>query len=101
MQINLSGQHFEITPTLRDYVNTKFPRLSRFFTPITLIHIVLKIEKTRHIAEATLQANGEDLHATAKESSMNAAIDRLLDKLTRQLTKYKIKLYHLQRARLN
>jgi putative sigma-54 modulation protein len=94
MQINLSGQHFEITPALHDYVNEKIPKLSRFFDPIPLVHLVLKVEKMQHIAEATLQANGEDLHATAKEATMMAAVDSLIDKLVRLLKKHKEKHYH-------
>lgn len=94
MQINLSGQHFEITPNLRNYVNEKVPKLSRFFDPIPLIHVVLKVEKMQHIAEATLQANGEDLHATAREATMTAAIDSLIDKLIRLLKKHKDKRLH-------
>lgn len=91
MQINLSGHHVAITPALRHYVNEKLPKLSRFFDPIPQIHVVLKVEKIQHTAEATIQANGEELHATSTQTDMYAAIDGLVDKLVRRLTKYKNK----------
>lgn len=36
-----------------------------------------------------MQVNGAELHASAEESDMYAAIDQLVDKLSRQLTKHK------------
>lgn len=44
------------------------------------------------IAEATLNVNGGELHATSEAEDMYAAIDGLIDKLARQLTKHKDKL---------
>lgn len=44
------------------------------------------------IAEATIQVNGGELHASAEAEDMYAAIDGLMDKLARQLTKHKDKL---------
>lgn len=50
------------------------------------------MEKVQKIAEATVHLNGGELHATAEADDMYAAIDLLIDKLTRQLNKHKEKL---------
>ncbi|CAM4296717.1 ribosome hibernation promoting factor [Vibrio agarivorans] len=92
MQINLNGHHVDLTDSLQDYVNTKFEKLERFFDHINNVHVVLRVEKTRQIAEATLHVNQGDIHATAEDESMYAAIDSLVDKLVRQLNKHKEKL---------
>ncbi|MDN2482157.1 ribosome hibernation promoting factor [Vibrio astriarenae] len=92
MQINLNGHHVDLTDSLQDYVNTKFEKLERFFDHINNVHVVLRVEKNRQIAEATLHVNQGDIHATAEDESMYAAIDSLVDKLVRQLNKHKEKL---------
>lgn len=40
MQLNLSGQHIEITDSLRDHVNNKFEKLTRHFDHMTNVHVI-------------------------------------------------------------
>lgn len=98
MQLNLTGHHVEITPSLRSYVDEKFARLERHFDHVFDVHVILNVEKLRHTAEATVHVNGNDLFADATDEDMYAAIDRLIDKLDRQVKKHKEKLQdHHQR----
>ncbi len=92
MQINLTGHHVDLTDPLRSYVNDKFEKLERHFDHLTSIHVVLGVEKLRHKAEATIHMNGNSVFADATQEDMYAAIDLLLDKLDRQVLKYKEKL---------
>lgn len=92
MQLNITGQHVEITPALREFVNNKFAKLAQYSDRITQVHIVLKVERVQQIADATLHVSGGELHATSEADDMYAAIDGLIDKLARQLTKHKDKL---------
>ncbi|GAB2669350.1 ribosome hibernation promoting factor [Vibrio panuliri] len=92
MQININGHHVDLTDSMQDYVNEKFQKLERFFEHINSVHVVLKVEKLRQIAEATLHVNQAEIHASADDENMYAAIDSLTDKLVRQLNKHKEKL---------
>ena len=92
MQINLTGHHVDLTDSMQDYVNEKFQKLERFFDHINSVHVVLKVEKLRQIAEATLHVNQAEIHASSDDENMYAAIDSLVDKLVRQLNKHKEKL---------
>ncbi|MTH45670.1 ribosome hibernation promoting factor [Intestinirhabdus alba] len=92
MQLNITGNNVEITAALRDFLNIKFARLEHYFDRINQVYVVLKVEKLSHIAEATLHVNGGEIHAGAEGQDMYAAIDVLIDKLARQLTKHKDKL---------
>ena len=92
MQIDLTGQHVEITPPLREYVNNKLERLARHSGQLMDIHVILSVEKLRHKAEATLRVNGGSVFADATEEDMYAAIDALTDKLDRQVKKHNEKL---------
>lgn len=92
MQLNLTGQNVDVTQPLREFITTKFARLEHFFDGINQVYIVLKVERVTQVAEATLHVNGGELHATSEADDMYAAIDGLLDKLTRQLNRHKDKL---------
>ncbi|GMW06966.1 MAG: ribosome-associated translation inhibitor RaiA [Gammaproteobacteria bacterium] len=92
MQVNLTGHHVEITPALRDYVDSKLSRLMRHFDHVTDVHCILTVEKLRHKAEARINVSGNSLFADSVEENMYAAIDTLTDKLDRQIKKHKEKL---------
>lgn len=68
------------------------PNLSNILTESTRVYVVLKVEKVTHTSDATLHVNGGEIHASAEGQDMYAAIDGLIDKLARQLTKHKDKL---------
>ncbi len=92
MQLNLTGHHVDITDPLRDYVTDKLAKLERHFDNITNAHVVLNVEKLRHIAEARVLVSGAELFANSEHDNMYAAIDGLIDKLDRQVLKHKEKL---------
>ncbi|WP_272687170.1 ribosome hibernation promoting factor [Providencia sp. PROV149] len=92
MEFQITGHNIEVTPALRKTVEKKIKKLEQLFDRINGIQVVLKVEKVQQIAEATVQVNGAELHASAEENDMYAAIDLLVDKLSRQLTKHKEKL---------
>ena len=91
MQINLSGHHVDVTPSLRDYVMSKLQRLERHFENVTNAHVVLSINKLQQKAEATIHVSGGNLFADAVHEDMYAAIDALADKLDRQIKRHKEK----------
>jgi putative sigma-54 modulation protein len=92
MQININGHHIDLTDSMQDYVHSKFDKLERFFDHISNVQVILRVEKLQQIAEATLHVSQGEIHATAENENMYAAIDNLVDKLVRQLNKHKEKL---------
>ena len=92
MHINVTGHQVEVTEPLRQYAAEKIGRIHKHFDHVTNTNIVLHVQKTRHIAEATIHAKGAQLHADAEGADMYAAIDALADKLDRQVLKHKEKL---------
>lgn len=91
MQVNISGQHVEVTQPLRDYIDQKLKRLEGHFDKITNVQVIMKVEKLQQKVEATLQIPGGEVVANAEDADMYAAIDSLTDKLDRQLKKHKEK----------
>jgi putative sigma-54 modulation protein len=92
MQIDLTGQHVDISSALRDYVSGKLERLMRHSGQVLDVHVILSVEKLRHKAEATLRLNGGTVYADATEEDMYAAIDALTDRLDRQVKKHNEKM---------
>ena len=89
MQINVTGHHVEVTPALRAYVTEKMQKLSRHFDQVNSINVILNVEKLSQQAEATVRAGGRTLFATESAMDMYASIDGLVDKLDRQVRRYK------------
>ena len=92
MQLNVTGHHVVVTNALREYVVNKLEKIERHSDLVSDIHCILTVEKLRHKAEATVSVNGGKIYADATEEDMYAAIDGLVDKLDRQVKKYKEKL---------
>ncbi len=93
MNLSVSGHHLEVTPALREYVQSKLGRVTRHFDHVIDAHVILTADKIRRKAEVTLHVRGKDLHCESEEDDLYAAIDLLADKLDRQVLRYKDKLY--------
>jgi putative sigma-54 modulation protein len=93
MQIIVSGHQVIVTPSLRDYAETKLGRIVRHFDQLHDAYVVLSVEKLFQKAEATIHcAANKTIHADATGADLYAAIDGLADKLDRQVKKHKEKL---------
>ena len=91
MNMNMTGNHLDITPALRDYVVAKLDRITRHFDHVIDVNVVLAVDKLQHKAEVNLHTRGKDIHVEAVDADMYAAIDALIDKLDRQVVKHKEK----------
>lgn len=97
MNLTISGHHLEITPALRDYISSKLERVHRRFDQVIGVRFLLALENTkekekRQSAECTIALKGGELHAKTSNADLYAAIDELIDKLDRQVVKFKDKL---------
>lgn len=91
MQLKVSGHHLELTDSLRHYVSIKLKKLERHFESINNMNVILSVEKQRQKAESTIHVSGGEIYAAAEHGDLYAAIDRMADKLDRQLIKKKEK----------
>jgi putative sigma-54 modulation protein len=92
MNLQLTGHHLEITPALKDYVQSKLTRVSNHFDHVIDVRVTMTVEKIVQKVEATLHVPGSDLHVECQDENMYSAIDLLVDKLDRQVLKYKEKM---------
>jgi len=92
MQVSITGRHVELTDPLKAYVNDKLQHLKHSFDHVVDVHVVLSVEKIRQRCEVSIQANGINVHGTHETDDMYSAIDGVMDKLDRQLKRYRAKL---------
>ncbi|MEZ5552584.1 MAG: ribosome-associated translation inhibitor RaiA [Pseudomonadales bacterium] len=91
MQLSISGHHIDVTDALKSYVEEKMAKLERHYDHITNAHVILSVEKLIQKAEATVHVSGAEVFADADSEDLYAAIDKLADKLDRQILKHKEK----------
>jgi putative sigma-54 modulation protein len=105
MNLTISGHHLELTPAIHAYVQNKLERIKRHFDHVIDIAVILTVDRIaekekRQKAEINLRVRGKDLHVESIAQDLYAAIDLLIDKLDRQVIKYKTKLQNHQHASL-
>jgi len=89
MQIIYTGKHMEVSPATKEYAESKLQKMSRFFDHIQEIHVTQSILRNQHVVEVTLKADGKLIRAEERTPDMYTSIDQAVDKLERQLTRYK------------
>lgn len=91
MNLQVTGHHLEVTPSLREYLTGKLDRLTRHFDHVIDVNVILSTEREQRRVEASIHLSGKDLFAESQDTDMYAAIDALIDKLDRQIVKHKEK----------
>ncbi len=96
MELLITGKNVEVTDWLRQYVEKKIGRLDRYLPNIQEARVDLSTESTkraqdRQVAQVTLRSNGAILRAEEKSSDMFTSIDAVVDKMHRQIRRYKDK----------
>jgi len=92
MKLRITGRHMDITPALRDYVETRFGRLDRYGLKVGSLQVVLGVEKLQHKAEVVGAVNGKRMQAKTSTREMYATIDALVDRVDAQFRKWKERL---------
>ncbi|MFC4709195.1 ribosome hibernation-promoting factor, HPF/YfiA family [Enterococcus eurekensis] len=92
---NVRGENIEVTEAIRDYVEKKVGKLERYFSdvPNATAHINLKVytEKTAKV-EVTIPLPFLVLRAEETSPDLYASVDLVVDKLERQIRKFKTKI---------
>ena len=97
MDVLVKGRNIFVTPALEEYALEKVERVSKFFdsersdsrAEVELIHERNPSVVEAEVAEATLFINGTVLKAREASADMYASIDKMADKLERQVRRYR------------
>ncbi len=94
MELIISGKNMEISDRIREYVDKKAAKLDRYLPHIDEAFVELarqsaKSRADRHVAQLTLRTKGSILRAEERAPDVFTAIDAVLDKMYRQIMRYK------------
>ena len=98
MQLMIQGKNIEVTDRLEEYIEKKVGKLDRYLPTITEGRMELSVEgaksaKDRQVAQLTLRSKGTLLRAEERTADMFTSIDAVVDKMYRQIVRYKGKRY--------
>ncbi len=94
MQLNITFRHFDSSDALREHAKEKVERANKYLDRAGEAHVVLSLERHLHQADITINAGTFVLRGKEKTEDMYASIDLAMDKIERQLRRYKEKLKH-------
>lgn len=98
MKLNISGKNIDVTPALKRHAERKIGKISRHFEDNIEAQVTLSVEKDRHIAEVTIPLkSGMLVRGETETPDMYLSIDQVVDKLEKQIDKYKTKMVNKQR----
>ncbi len=104
MQLKLTARHENLSDDVRKYTERKLAKLDRRLNDLTLVEVTFFREHNPSIAadhtvDAVVHTKGPSLVAHEAATTYEAAVDRLLDKLERQVERYRDKRTLEQRRR--
>jgi putative sigma-54 modulation protein len=92
MNVEYTGRQFEITPVTRKQVELGLEKLQKILGSTFDTHVILSVEKRRHIAEITVTVrNHPPIVGVAEAAEMTVAVGDALERIERQAVKYKTK----------
>jgi putative sigma-54 modulation protein len=93
INVSIAFLNIDATDAIKKYTTDKIRHcVQKFAHQDTDAHVVLKVEKTRQLAEVTMHLSGADFFVKEESENLYASIDMVVDSLTHQLRKHKEKI---------
>ncbi len=92
MKTIITGKNYSPSEKLKETIEKKFEKLDKYFSNEITGNVMTIREKGRYKVEATINAKGTIFRAEVKADDPYDAVDRVIDKLSRQMSKFKTKL---------
>ncbi len=94
MQMNITFRHVDPIDSLKHYAQEKVERVNKYLERAPEAHVVLSVERHLHHADITIHSGRYVLRGKERSEDMYASIDLAMDKIERQLKRYKEKIKH-------
>ncbi|HEY2934937.1 MAG TPA: ribosome-associated translation inhibitor RaiA [Acidobacteriota bacterium] len=99
MKLEITGRHTEITPALRAFIEEHLEKIPRVLGNTLGVHVILTVEKKRHICEIILKSKTGQLTTLEETSDMYTSITRASHKMEKQVLKTKKKKVEVKRRK--
>lgn len=101
MNLNVTGLHMEIGDSLRSHAQTAVEAVAHYFPELVDVNVQCQASGHRNLAEVKIHASQIHLRAQGEGEDFYLAVDHAIEKLVRQLDKYKGRLQKHRRRRDN
>lgn len=92
MELSVTFRHMEPSDALKDYVQDRTNKLTKYIDRPLDSQVTLSVQKFRQIADVVINADGIRIAGQEAHEDMYAAIDLVMDKIERQVKKYREKI---------
>lgn len=92
MKISIRGKNIDVTDALRQYIEKRISKFEKFFNENTEAIVTISTEKFTHKIDVLLKVNGHLIQAEGKTEDLYSAVDQVVEKLEKQILKYKEKI---------
>ncbi len=93
MEIEITARHIDLSKNLKEYIEGEVERLSKIYDRIISAQVVFEMEAhSQYGVEIIINVPKKQLVIKQKADDETKAIDEAMEKMVRQLKKYKEKL---------
>jgi putative sigma-54 modulation protein len=89
MNVMVTFRRMPTSEALRQHCEEKAQKFLKYLIEPVDIHVVLKVEKIRQIAEISVQSKNFSAHAVEESPDMYTSIDKVMSKMEQQLRRHK------------
>jgi len=85
MNIAITFRHIEVSEPVKNYAHEKIAKLQKFLRQPMQANVTLDMERIEHVVEVRISAGPDHYHSKEQSEDMYASIDKVVDKLERQI----------------
>ncbi|WP_028844477.1 ribosome hibernation-promoting factor, HPF/YfiA family [Thermodesulfovibrio thiophilus] len=92
MKITIRGKNIDVTEALRQYIEKRISKFDKFLNDQSEAVVTISTEKFTHKIDVLLKVDGHLIQAEGKTEDLYSAVDQVVEKLEKQILKYKEKI---------
>jgi len=85
MNVSITFRHMDASEAIKKHAAAKLGKLQKFLRQPMTAKVTISVDKLKHVAEARISSGGEHLEAKEASDDMYSSIDRMIEKLERQV----------------
>jgi putative sigma-54 modulation protein len=85
MNVSITFRHMDASEAIKKHTAAKLGKLQKFLRQPMTAKVTISVDKLKHVAEARISSGGAHLEAKESSGDMYTSIDRMIEKLDRQI----------------
>src|ERR1041384_8725961 len=85
MNVSITFRHMDASEAIKKHAAAKLGKLQKFLRQPMTAKVTISVDKLKHVAEARVSSGGAHLEAKESSDDMYISIDRMIEKLDRQI----------------